>query len=345
MSFKTKVVEFFGKKRTIFLQNDNGPCPLLAICNYLSLEGLLNYKRTVTEVSQERLLAQVAERIIVWNNSSSDNESAGYKENQERNIADAMDLLPKLTTGIDVNVKFRRIGDFEFTPACAIFDLLGIPLYHGWILDPWDRETANAIGSKSYNALTEEFVSLQTRDNVDENSTSSTTGASVLIRNFMERNASQLTSYGLICLREDMEEQELCVFFRNNHFNTMFKYKDELYILATDQGYEDQPDLVWEKLNGVNGDTSFINGKFQDFKYVVPVDDDSDASSDGDEPDVGVSSSSTNAGFNGSRKIVLDPDSNLQDQQGQQSSVRPLQITLPGVRGKKHQTGRNGRGG
>lgn len=29
-----------------------------------------------------------------------------------------------------------RIDDFEFTPGCAIFDLLDIPLYHGWIVDP-----------------------------------------------------------------------------------------------------------------------------------------------------------------------------------------------------------------
>lgn len=29
-----------------------------------------------------------------------------------------------------------RIDDFEFTPECAIYDLLDIPLYHGWIVDP-----------------------------------------------------------------------------------------------------------------------------------------------------------------------------------------------------------------
>lgn len=29
-----------------------------------------------------------------------------------------------------------RNDDFEFTPECAIFDLLDIPLYHGWIVDP-----------------------------------------------------------------------------------------------------------------------------------------------------------------------------------------------------------------
>lgn len=91
------------------------------------------------------------------------NKDAGYVENQQQNIADAIDLLPRLATGIDVNIKFRRfdillfslvihchsftlldqkysdtcrIDDFEFTRECAIFDLLDIPLYHGWIVDP-----------------------------------------------------------------------------------------------------------------------------------------------------------------------------------------------------------------
>lgn len=36
------------------------------------------------------------------------NKDAGYVENQQQNIADAIDLLPRLTTGIDVNIKFRR---------------------------------------------------------------------------------------------------------------------------------------------------------------------------------------------------------------------------------------------
>ena len=33
---KTKVIQFFGRTLPIVLQNDNGPCPLLAICMCLS---------------------------------------------------------------------------------------------------------------------------------------------------------------------------------------------------------------------------------------------------------------------------------------------------------------------
>ncbi|KAJ8449323.1 hypothetical protein Cgig2_002455 [Carnegiea gigantea] len=70
----------------------------------------------------------------------------------------------------------------------------------------------------------------------------------------------------LFSLQEGLNERELCVFFRNNHFSTMFKFKGELYLLATDQGFMNQPDLVWEKLNEVNGDTLFVTSNFKEFR-------------------------------------------------------------------------------
>ncbi|KAL7595297.1 hypothetical protein Lser_V15G30104 [Lactuca serriola] len=419
---KTKIIQFFGRSTPIILQKDNGPCPLLAICNILSLRNNLSLSPDVAEVSQEKLLSLVAERLID-SNSNVNNKDEGYVENQQQNIADAIDLLPQLTTGIDVNIKFTRINDFEFTRECAIFDLLDIPLYHGWIVDPQDSDTSNAIGSKSYNTLMGELVALETqnmtsvslknheqdsvekierRDLEEENellaamklsttddlitfedekeshgkemdasvtekqekkdgseetsleagaktenislslsgsdpsppvdtllldsegdkkisdqSTSNTTVNEVekikidekiphnvvlesskdmsqnileseslvgdksntttnerlettakqgeVIRSFLNNNASQLTIYGLFSLQDGLKDRELCVFFRNNHFNTMFKFEGELYILATDQGYLNQPDLVWEKLNEVNGDTVFVNDNFKKF--------------------------------------------------------------------------------
>lgn len=39
-------------------------------------------------------------------------------------------------TGVDVNVRFTDFDKFEFTEEVAIFDLLGIPLVHGWLIDP-----------------------------------------------------------------------------------------------------------------------------------------------------------------------------------------------------------------
>ncbi|GFP97769.1 protein fam63a [Phtheirospermum japonicum] len=591
MLHRTKLIQFLGRKAPIILQNDNGPCPLLAICNVLSLKNSLNLSPDISEVSQEKLLSL--------------NKDTGYVENQQQNIADAIDLLPRLTTGIDVNIKFRRIDDFEFTRECAIFDLMDIPLYHGWIVDPQDLETADAIGSKSYNSLMGDLVSLETKtmeseqknnpedDGVDfvaattaalgvpspslsrgqsfdesphrarkgdieeeaellrilelsgaetssltdsavadvnlhesayvkkpelvtnletveskvtdetvksgtlifddcnalnghhvnlklsevvsqididpengrtqtaceesrkhvvvsdasnnsqdksriderdhnestitsdkdeprnhqnargERDTSSLLNTSAdsdltsglmhhinereafsssvdssepiyegeerildsgtvvyenrepvyegevvlaeqvdkgslddsglnskeisvkqgeIIRNFMKNSASQLTVYGLFCLQDKVKERELCVFFRNNHFNTMFKYEGELYILATDQGFINQPDLVWEKLNEVNGDTVYMTSNFKEFKM------EDHSNSTWDEQNVmastadylaSIDNSQENSSFNSDLQLAIALQQQEFDQQQEQQPQRNTQQPQP----------------
>ncbi|EGV91218.1 Protein FAM63A [Cricetulus griseus] len=69
-----------------------------------------------------------------------------------------MTVLPKLATGLDVNVRFTGVSDFEYTPECSIFDLLGIPLYHGWLVDPQSPEAVSAVGKLSYNQLVEKII-------------------------------------------------------------------------------------------------------------------------------------------------------------------------------------------
>ena len=43
MMHKTKVIQFLGRTTPIILQNDNGPCPLLAICKFLYLDYIYIY--------------------------------------------------------------------------------------------------------------------------------------------------------------------------------------------------------------------------------------------------------------------------------------------------------------
>ncbi|KAJ4832242.1 hypothetical protein Tsubulata_002005, partial [Turnera subulata] len=127
-----------------------------------------------------------------------------------------------------------------------------------------------------------------------------------LIRNFLKNSASQLTFYGLFCLQDGLKERELCVFFRNNHFSTMFKYDGELYLLATDQGYINQPDLVWEKLNEVNGDTLFMTGNFREFKV------ESHANETWDEHNAVASTADYLASIDSATQAGLDYNSDLQ---------------------------------
>ncbi|GJX65731.1 ubiquitin carboxyl-terminal hydrolase MINDY-1 isoform X1 [Tanacetum coccineum] len=159
--WKDKLPNVVLKAEEIVYSKANSEGRELEAGNVLLLRNQLTLSSDWVEVSQEKLLSLVAERLIDAN-SNVNNKDAGYVENQQQNIGDAIDLLPRLTTGINVNLKFTRIDDFEFTRECGIFDLLDIPLCHGWIVDPQDSDTASAIRCKSYNTLMGELVALDT---------------------------------------------------------------------------------------------------------------------------------------------------------------------------------------
>jgi hypothetical protein len=91
---RTRAVDFLGRRTPIVYQNDNGPCPLLAICelsrsisavssspalvlcdclrfsfslcagNVLLLKNVISLNPDDSEVSQQKLLSLVAERLI-----------------------------------------------------------------------------------------------------------------------------------------------------------------------------------------------------------------------------------------------------------------------------------------
>ncbi|KAI2662665.1 Ubiquitin carboxyl-terminal hydrolase MINDY-2 [Labeo rohita] len=168
------------------------------------------------------------------------------------NMSDAMAVLHKLQTGLDVNVKFTGVRVFEYTPECIVFDLLDIPLYHGWLVDPQMADIVKAVGNCSYNQLVEKIISCKQSDN------SELAGE----EQFLNSTATQLTYHGLCELTSTVQEGELCVFFRNNHFSTMTKFKAQLYLLVTDQGFLTEEKVVWESLHNVDGDGNFCDSEF-----------------------------------------------------------------------------------
>ena len=145
--------------------------------------------------------------------------------------------------------KFNAVDAFEFTPELVIFDLLSIQLFHGWLVDPQLNEVHNAVGHLTYNTLVEKAIS----GNEPEAS---------IAQHFLEETASQLTIHGLCELNTSVKEGTLCVFFRNNHFSTLFKRKNELFLLATDQGFIKESNVVWETLSSIDGDGHFVDEHF-----------------------------------------------------------------------------------
>lgn len=53
------------------------------------------------------------------------------------------------------------------------------------------------------------------------------------------------------------------MFFRNNHFSTLYKHKGELFLLVTDQGFLTEPAVIWETLVNIEGDGQFVNSEYR----------------------------------------------------------------------------------
>ncbi|XP_027013275.1 ubiquitin carboxyl-terminal hydrolase MINDY-1 [Tachysurus fulvidraco] len=252
--YYVKWITWKGEKTPIITQSENGPCPLLAIMNILFLRWKAKLPPQTEVITIDELMAHLGECVL----SIKPREAAEDMElNFQQNMSDAMAVLPKLSTGLDVNVRFTGVADFEYTPECIVFDLLNLPLYHGWLLDPQSPETVTAVGKLSYNQLVEKII-------IYKHSTdSSQVSEGLIAEQFLESTATQLTYHGLCELNTTAKEGELCVFFRNNHFSTMIKHKGHLYLLVTDQGFLQEDTLVWESLHNVEGDGNFCDSEFR----------------------------------------------------------------------------------
>lgn len=140
-----KWIEFHGIKTPILLQNLNGPCPLISICNCLLLRGHLKLEPPGVElIENDRLMHMLADLLLnefVPRFMARENQpNSAAAVNLEQNISDALFIFETLQYGLNVNVRFSSCTSFEYTREMDIFDLFSIALYHGWIIDPEQTE-------------------------------------------------------------------------------------------------------------------------------------------------------------------------------------------------------------
>ncbi|KAG0355171.1 hypothetical protein BG005_005912, partial [Podila minutissima] len=142
------------KRIKIITQNENGPCPLLALCNTLILQGkvaIQPYDRP--SIGYDHLVELLADYLLneeeppttspittitTGNNSSG---RVGERVQSEKlksrlEIESALRLLPHLEHGLDVNVFFKSIRGFESTAELGLFHTFGVELVHGWVVSP-----------------------------------------------------------------------------------------------------------------------------------------------------------------------------------------------------------------
>ena len=123
-----KWIDFNNKSVPIILQNENGPCPLIAIANILFLKQIIKFSTRIEFITSVNLIEYLGDALI---RSKPANMKEDLEMNFNENFSDALNLLHKLERGLDVNVKFTCVNEFEYTRELNIFDMFNINIYHG----------------------------------------------------------------------------------------------------------------------------------------------------------------------------------------------------------------------
>jgi hypothetical protein len=238
--FHTKEIKFRGQTLTIILQNENGPCPLIAICNILALRKEIRWPSAPSGVPLATLLNSLVGHLY---------ERGGNNHDPERDhmLDEAVKAIPLLQYGLDVNVRFRNSEDYEFNAHTVVLDLLRIRLVHGWVIDPQNALLLEAVGSNGYNQLQDMFVGQQ------HSPDATVTPHHEVINEFLSTTPSQMTTYGLFQLTAKIGEDDLAMLFRANHFSVICKYHGALYTLVTDIGYQRHSNAIWERIIDAEG--------------------------------------------------------------------------------------------
>ncbi|KAJ1937916.1 hypothetical protein FBU59_004609 [Linderina macrospora] len=278
----------------IVTQNENGPCPLLALTNVLVLRGDLSIAGDRKTISDIELISMLGD--LLFRESVPDDDDVGAEGRRNDGLLRSDDvqvilrLLPTLNTGLDVDLQFSHIYDFASSPATQLFKAFNVDLVHGWVVDPEsERGIANVLMHECRNSyegavefivagdeLSKGSVVEQQSDQIRRRSTAHhqedmlTEREQTIVHNalavnqWLEKTATQLTDFGLQSLGTLLPNNHLAVLFRNNHFSTVFKRaRGELFLLCTDDAMAGDERVVWESLRDVHQMTSeFLDSQF-----------------------------------------------------------------------------------
>jgi len=284
----------------ILVQNANGPCPLLALVNALTLTtpagmetALVDTLRSREQVSLDLLLDAVFDELM--------SPRRTFEDTQLPDVTELYRFLKGLHTGMNVNPRFiptpevvnafKRTslthlhpsergdmipGTFEDTTEMRLYATFAIPLIHGWI-PPASDAASEALKRRAESY--EDVQNLLFREEELEEKLSNTSNHIGLteeeqeiyqdiltIKSFLSTSATQLTPWGLEVISKAMRPGTVAILFRNDHFSTLYRHPQTLDLLGlvTDAGYAGHAEIVWESLVDVNGERSeFFSGDFR----------------------------------------------------------------------------------
>ncbi|KAK2735196.1 hypothetical protein FQN57_001336 [Myotisia sp. PD_48] len=259
----------------ILVQNENGPCPLLALVNGLVLRSPpgLNTPLIRALWSRERislgLLMQALFDELV---------SSASRDSEIPDVDDLSRFLTMLHTGMNVNPRLTPTmdpptpGTFQETRDAGLYSSFNLPLVHGWTAPPtspaheamlrvaeyhddiqllhFQKEELEAKVFRGGSLTMDEQQLAQDIDN---------------IQRFVMDNVTQLSAFGLQHLNRSLKPGSISILFRNDHFSTLYKHplSHQLFTLVTDAGYASHAEIIWESLVDINGTNSeLFSGDF-----------------------------------------------------------------------------------
>lgn len=283
------------RQSPILVQNNNGPCPLLALINALVLRAdptteppIVKALRTREQISLGLLIEALFEELI----------TRLSPDDQFPDIESLSRFLTMLHTGLNVNPRLTvvrskpfahensihltntdqdtadSLGTFLQTPDLQLYSTFGVPLIHGWLAS-WSSVAHVAMTRVAQfhediqllhfrKQELEETVMRGKPLSPDEEQKMADIQA---IQYFVEiENATQLSPFGLTQLSTQLAPGSVSIFFRNDHFSTLYKHPEshQLFMLVTDAGYANHAEVVWESLVDVTGfNSEFLAGEFR----------------------------------------------------------------------------------
>lgn len=321
--FQIKVITWseYEHRTPVLLQDLNGPCPLIALVNTLLLKNEINIRNETLNPIQDEFQVDRQRKFDRINNLKllllKDHANAGsitltkllaqlgdvllFMLEVNRNRVSNYDLdnllksLPLLHTGLSVN---PNLVNGEFPPedlSTTLFDVFDLKLRHGWYYNPSSSSILPDINSDvSLAAVFQDFQTFDKiqdfllycpRNDIQENSNSriGIEEKQRLIKTWLDNNATQLTDAGMKHLNQTLQTEEFIVFFRNNHFSTLYKKdSNDFYTLLTDASFDkadkSYESIVWQSFISVSGkDDLFFTGDFVpvlgDEEYTSPDND------------------------------------------------------------------------
>lgn len=245
------------------MQNENGPCSLIALCNALLLQGRMSITPANRPAVSYSYLSERLADIVLEGDTRTQSGAADPGV-----LPSVLATLPKMKEGFAVDVAFSGPTSFVAEDGggeLALFALTGIPLVHGWLPDPADATTYDAVRrSGTYNATALTVAQSQ--------SMATPSDEARVLNNFLIDTATQLTPSGIKALTAAVPRGQLAVLFRNSHLSVLYHRlpiegtpdAPQLFTLVTDEAFMMEDAIVWESLSDVDGSASmYFNGRFE----------------------------------------------------------------------------------